>query len=477
MDTITVPLMSVGFMLSFASALLTDHSLNNSVVPLLISNIFLFCLDHNEISGGLASLIALGVLFSIHASMRPLFNKIKYKGLEILVSFSFIIITAGMYFRLFASSQSYVLYILSSALSLQFFYVTGIDELELSAFGTTCMLLFLLVFEKTNIFGTRELESILLSIATFLCILFASVIVYIFKSLLGWRSSSFKIFAFLILTLSLTIVFFPYSHAVIGENFVSFVFGLIYQHSIAIGIISIYWILIIALSSYIAAVVMNKFHWSKIWGRKIFHFAVVLILIPPLLLPELHSFLVLSLGGVLCVFSMLEFARILAIPSELNAVTSYFNQFLVSTEITNEKEPVIVAHFSLVVACTYSIWTCALLSSVEDLSSRYIRIKTILPFVGVLCVGVGDSMAAVVGSNFGKKRWRGQNKTYLGSMFGFLSLFLSMLILAYVLNCEHLTVSLLLASGVTTLGEVFISGNDNFTLPVVFMYSMLFLNF
>lgn len=176
---------------------------------------------------------------------------------------------------------------------------------------------------------------------------------------------------------------------------------------------------------------------SKIASRKLFHVLMVAILTPPLYLwaskPVLLAYSGLSLGGVLVIFLLLELLRAwsTSLPvrqrSSLMAVLAiYFDRFAGpkrrwGNEIVvrgREYNPSVdemqrlesspgwrkwhctTDHFSLLLGCAIPVWYYASMST----GAAGFR-SVLLPLMGCITVGLGDSASAIVGSNFGKTRW------------------------------------------------------------------------
>lgn len=99
-------------------------------------------------------------------------------------------------------------------------------------------------------------------------------------------------------------------------------------------------------------------------------------------------------------------------------------------------------------------------------------------FAGVITVGIGDSMAAIVGSRYGRIHWFNSPKTAEGTLAFFTSHYISSCIFCalYACYCELHVINLLrlfAASFVCACLEAHLPVMDNIILPIV-AYLLLF---
>jgi dolichol kinase len=221
--------------------------------------------------------------------------------------------------------------------------------------------------------------------------------------------------------------------------------------------VSTIWILMIVVFIYFADWAMIHWNLSKNHGRKLFHALVVLMFAPVMWHETLLNFTSLSFGGACCIFVLLEYVRLYVFQGRLKAINQYFDMFISGNEL-QQKKRLIVSHTSLLVGCSTTIW-------LWTVNTQYDKI---LAYMGLISLGVGDAMAAVVGSLYGKKTWKQSRKTYLGSI----SAFISMLVFSSIIIAIDPAVSfsswrkVIITCLVLTVAEVMLDGNDNFTLPL-----------
>lgn len=442
---------------------------NNMVIPLLMSCVFFLSQSEYDSLNCSVDLTIVGTVFSLHASLDSVFKgSQKYTDLTgAASSLAVFSICCSLFY--FVQHRILLWQSILCAAVYFMFYQTGMLEKEISSMLLVCSICVTFEFWYSEI---SSIQCVNLSILTFVSIL-VSIAVSNILCIFALSPQQAKWIQILSLIGGVFFMFFVISNMVVRRNFIHFVVDIITANGMMITMFSLYWVIIILISVGISVFGMERLHWSRVWGRKVFHFAIVGIILPTLFFPEMSAFLSLSLGGIVCVFVILEYLRIQVFPIEFASVSVYFEQFLVSHEVKNAKHTVIMAHFSLVVSCAYPIWSAALIGNSSNAMNCSLELLSILPLVGVVCVGVSDSAAAIIGSSYGKIKWPGQQKSYLGSASGFLSLFLSLYFISFFTYPSLRISSLLLASLLTSLSEVFVSGTDNFCLPVVLIFSYI----
>lgn len=222
----------------------------------------------------------------------------------------------------------------------------------------------------------------------------------------------------------------------------------------------IYW----AGCSVAAAIAINK----QIQGatratpavRKVFHIFAVAVYLPGLFYE--CTFIYLASGVVLGIFGMLEMLRILKIPPLYDCLQKGFDVY----RDDKDTGAVALTPIYLLVGCSLPLWLhpapCDILDSVGF---------NLLPLTsGVLAIGIGDTVASIVGTTIGKHYWPGTKKT----MEGTIGCILSQAIVAYVLinlGFIHVTQYELIrtfsAIIVGSLVEATTTQIDNLVLPLI----------
>lgn len=191
---------------------------------------------------------------------------------------------------------------------------------------------------------------------------------------------------------------------------------------------------------------------SVVVTRKWFHLIAILLFGPiTWQFPQLMS---LSYAIAFCLLVVLETLRV-----DAPLLQSFYTAF-----IDNRKDDggqIIVSHIFLIIGCAAPLWVSEVVSSrISPPSSASLLVAEF----GVLCIGIGDAMGAVVGKSIGKHKWGKNQRTLEGSFAMWLSM-----IVAGIFLCSSLRdcVALLVATTFTTILEAFTVQLDNLVLPII----------
>jgi dolichol kinase len=200
----------------------------------------------------------------------------------------------------------------------------------------------------------------------------------------------------------------------------------------------VYWLVIV-----IVAMIQAPQQCSVVTSRKWFHLVAICLFLPvTLLAPQLMS---LSYAIALCVLMVMESMRYY-LPSKIQ---HFYKRFLDAQKEKHEK--VVMSHIFLILGCATPLW-------IMECTSQS---QSTLPVFGILVLGVGDSLAAIVGSQFGRFRWCGSRKTIEGSM----AMWMGMAMCCCVFQREQQQ-HWIAAVTFTTLLEAFTTQIDNLILPL-----------
>ncbi|XP_059626842.1 dolichol kinase EVAN [Cornus florida] len=223
----------------------------------------------------------------------------------------------------------------------------------------------------------------------------------------------------------------------------------------------IYWVAVIYVSVQRFYNISKNSKIERILLRKYYHLLAVSMFLPALIFQP--KFLDLAFGAALAVFLALEIIRIWRIWPLGQLVHQFMNAFTDH----RDSDLLIVSHFSLLLGCALPIW---LSSGFND--------RPLAPFAGILSLGIGDTMASMVGYKYGVLRWsKTGKKTIEGTAAGITSvlaacsLLLPLLATTGYIVTQH-WVSLVGAVTVSGLLEAYTAQLDNAFIPVVF-YSLL----
>ncbi|XP_042415718.1 dolichol kinase EVAN-like isoform X1 [Zingiber officinale] len=242
---------------------------------------------------------------------------------------------------------------------------------------------------------------------------------------------------------------------------VAWVFTFVFSDPLKHLALCLYWVCVICVSVLRFYDISKHSKIERILLRKYYHLVAVLMFSPALLL--LPAFLNLAFGAAFAVFLVLEMIRVWKIWPLGHTIHQFMNAFTDH----RDSDILIVSHFSLLLGCALPIWMS---SGLND--------RPLAPFAGILSLGIGDTMASVVGHKYGVLRWsKTGKKTIEGTAAGITSVLAACSVLLPLLAStgyffsQH-WLSLLVAVTVSGLLEAYTAQLDNAFIPLVF-YSLL----
>lgn len=156
-----------------------------------------------------------------------------------------------------------------------------------------------------------------------------------------------------------------------------------------------YWLAVLAVV--VPFVQIQSDSWSHIdLRRKVWHITVVVMFLP-VGLPGHPTFTKLCMAAATFIFLAIEFARVTTIPPIGPAVHSSLLKYLDPRDTCG---PIIVSHIFLLVGISVPMYLC---------NSP----------AGIICLGLGDAAASVLGRRYGRTRWPWPNnnkKTVQGTV-------------------------------------------------------------
>lgn len=220
-----------------------------------------------------------------------------------------------------------------------------------------------------------------------------------------------------------------------------------------------YWVCVL-LMSVLPFYMAKSTKFEQIMVRKVFHLMVVVMFVPGLLVQQ--DFLKLAFSVALAGFLVVEMIRVLRIPP----LGEFVYKFMMAFTDSRDSDLLIISHFSLLLGCALPLWFT---NSLSD--------RPLAPFAGVFSLGIGDTMASVVGYNWGSFRLSSNSKKTLeGAVAGTVSMLLAclavhlMFIQSSLITAEW--ASLIVAALCTGLMEAYTTQLDNAFLPLIF-YALL----
>ena len=212
--------------------------------------------------------------------------------------------------------------------------------------------------------------------------------------------------------------------------------------------------------------------------RKVFHGVMVFMLLPTIFVDP--SFASLALLLVLAIFLLLDLFRAAQIPPISRPLTYFLAPYV---DGRDHRGPVIVSHIFLLIGCAIPLWLS--LAGVPRIGEMPwqgwdVEHRELSMITGVICVGMGDAAASLVGRRYGRHKWYWSGgKTLEGSAAFATAVTIGLLVgyaWLYVGGWSGraqqsfyilLTKALVAGSGASLLESVLTGANDNVVVPVV----------
>jgi len=139
--------------------------------------------------------------------------------------------------------------------------------------------------------------------------------------------------------------------------------------------------------------------------RKVFHGVMVAMLLPATYVDP--CFCSLTLGLILAVFLLLEIIRAGQVPPLGNAISRFVAPYVDGRDL---RGPVVVSHIFLLIGCAVPLWFS--LASIGRAGARpwenwelQGNLRETAMISGVVCVGMGDAAASLIGRRYGRHKW------------------------------------------------------------------------
>ncbi|XP_038601606.1 dolichol kinase [Tachyglossus aculeatus] len=190
--------------------------------------------------------------------------------------------------------------------------------------------------------------------------------------------------------------------------------------------------------------------------RKYFHLIVVATYVPGLVLDRPLLYVAAALCLAALVF--LEYVRFFRIKPLGQTLRSLLSLFLDE----RDSGPLILTHIYLLLGLSFPVW-------LFPRPCGRVGAAALVPYSGVLAVGVGDTVASVFGSTVGEIRWPGTKKTFEGTMTSIFAQIIAVaLILIFDSGVELSSGYAWILGSITgvSLLEAYTSQIDNLLLPL-----------
>jgi dolichol kinase len=228
--------------------------------------------------------------------------------------------------------------------------------------------------------------------------------------------------------------------------------------------VALWWLLCLGIAALIVVSVLAEGDDKvSIAWRKFYHFLAVLMFAPAIILDfEVFRF---ASCAALCAMVAIEAARMLVGPgiAWLSAIGKFYSKF--ASE--QDKGGAFFTHIFLLAGIAIPAWIHGIIPQ---------GAHWLCPFSGIVSVGIGDSVASLVGSAIGTHPWPGTRKTVEGTLASIaFSLAFVCTLWPFSSTSSPFPIfdpAAIAAIAVSSLSEAFTPLIDNLVLPIQF-YSML----
>lgn len=154
--------------------------------------------------------------------------------------------------------------------------------------------------------------------------------------------------------------------------------------------------------------------------RKVFHFMMVAMFLPLTFIDP--AFVALALTIVLILFLLLDLLRASQLPPLSKPLASFLAPYVDGRDL---RGPVVVSHIFLLIGCAIPLWlslgslprTTAATDTNSYRDGWELPAREVAMVSGVICVGLGDAAASLIGRRYGHRKWLwGGGKSLEGSL-------------------------------------------------------------
>ncbi|CAO2648721.1 Nn.00g096700.m01.CDS01 [Neocucurbitaria sp. VM-36] len=137
--------------------------------------------------------------------------------------------------------------------------------------------------------------------------------------------------------------------------------------------------------------------------RKVFHGTMVAMLLPTIYIDP--CFVALALSLVLAIFILLDLIRASQLPPLSKPIARFLTPYVDGRDL---RGPVVVSHIFLLIGCAIPLWLS--LAGVERTGEApwqgwEVQNRDVSMVAGVVCVGMGDAAASLIGRRYGRRKW------------------------------------------------------------------------
>lgn len=162
-------------------------------------------------------------------------------------------------------------------------------------------------------------------------------------------------------------------------------------------LISAYWFTVVILG---LIIVINLSSTVEVdTRRKVFHFMMVLMLLPATYVDPTFAALALSL--VLAIFLLLDLFRATQLPPLSKPIAYFLTPYVDGRDL---RGPVVISHIFLLIGCAIPLWL-SLGAVARSEGGWEVQTRDVSMVSGVICVGMGDAAASLIGRRYGRHKW------------------------------------------------------------------------
>ena len=212
--------------------------------------------------------------------------------------------------------------------------------------------------------------------------------------------------------------------------------------------------------------------------RKVFHGMMVAMFLPTIFIDP--AFISLAFIVILALFLLLDLFRASQLPPIARPLTYFLAPYV---DGRDHRGPVIVSHIFLLIGCAIPLWlSLAAISrtGVSPWEGWELATRDISMISGIVCVGMGDAAASLIGRRFGRRRWCWSGGKSLEGSFAFAAATVLGLSIARAWLLvggwdgdsgdswkSFWAKALIAGSGASLTEAVLTGGNDNVIVPVI----------
>jgi dolichol kinase len=178
-------------------------------------------------------------------------------------------------------------------------------------------------------------------------------------------------------------------------------------------LLSVYWLLVLVFGLVVVVRLDEKYEVDT--RRKVFHFMMVAMFLPGAFVDPTYAAMSLSL--ILAIFLILDLLRASQLPPLSKPLAAFLAPYIDGRDF---RGPVVISHIFLLIGCAIPLWlTLAALprTGSDYLAGWEVPTREVSMVSGVICVGLGDSAASLIGRRYGHRKWLwGGGKSLEGSL-------------------------------------------------------------